>query len=163
MKQNQVQEAVDAIANAVDAALLIASHEKAPDALKARLADARAGVVQYDILTHVIDVAHDADRVYADEAKALPKVKPLPKRKGVKTERPGITRKLRSALDYDCPTCKATVGSACFKFSKPGPNGTLTTERNPGFSHLARQELGRKHNDKARAQYDREHFTEASE
>jgi hypothetical protein len=141
-------DAVDSIATAVDEALVIAVDSRSPDALLARLATARAGIVKVDLITHVIDVPGDMPRVYADElppgakpkALDLPKLKPLPSdtRKWDK-QRPGIGAKLKSPKAFDCPTCRAEAGTNCFKFTTQGKHGKPTDVRNHGTSfHSAR-------------------------
>jgi hypothetical protein len=121
------------------------------------------------MLTHVIDVPHDAERVYADEAKSLPPLRKQPIERGLNGKprtppsgklRPGIKKKLRKPLDYKCPTCGAEPDTACFKFSSLGKSGHVTDERheNPSTTHAGRQALSKAFNDRVRQQYDREHY-----
>ena len=164
MNQNQI-EAIDSIAFAIDQALVLSVTTQANDLLKARLAEARAGVVQYDILNHVIEAEakRTQDLPLAAQPKQLPKMQPLPVPRDTRKwekQRPGIAKKLKGPRSFACPTCHAEVGTNCFKFTKRGTHGVVTGQRNSGTTfHLARQALSTAANDKVRREYDREHFT----
>jgi hypothetical protein len=122
-----------------------------------------------------IDIENDQPRIYADEAMhdlqraakptklpkqrdsvfgdqhaaKLPKLKPQGHAK-VKYK-PGVTKLMRGADMFNCPTCHAEPGSNCFKFSGPGKNAELTDERNDGsFYHAKRQDLAKAYNDRIR-------------
>jgi len=161
--------AIDTIATAVDEALVIATESDSSDALLARLATARAGIVRVDLITHVIDIPLDGPRVYADELSPdygkslataidkskLPKLQAIPQKHGEKI-RPGIGAKLKRPLDYECPTCHAAPGTFCFKFTTQGKHGVPTEERNQGTSfHALRSARSRDANSKIKAEYDR--------
>jgi hypothetical protein len=155
--------AIDTIATAVDEALVIATESDSSDALLARLATARAGIVRVDLITHVIDIPLDQPRTYADELPPgarpkplnLPKLQAIPQKHGEKL-RPGIGAKLKRPLDYECPTCHAAPGTFCFKFTTQGKHGVPTEERNQGTSfHALRSARSRDANSKIKAEYDR--------
>lgn len=176
---NPLLGAVDMISDAVDRAVLIAVDTNASDVLLARLAEAHAGVIRADLIMHSIDVPHNAERIYADEVRkplpirrdqfeaaqnALPPLKKQPKfnAEGY-VARPGIGKKLKRPRDYECPTCHAEVGTACFRMSSQGKHGTVTTERRSDGDknyHASRYALSKAANDKLRRDYDRQHFGE---
>lgn len=163
-------DAVDSIATAVDEALVIAVDSRSPDALLARLATARAGIVKVDLITHVIDIPGDTPRVYADElppgakpkALDLPKLQKQPKRDmSGYVERPGIGKKKRRPREFACVTCGAEAGTSCFYMTSQGKNAKVTDQRRPDeddYYHATRRALSKAANDKLRAAYDREHF-----
>lgn len=113
-------------------------------------------------------VAHvHANRLFA--LTQLPRVvdatsEPLPKlqlphgnsKKPWQKERPGIAAKLKSARDFDCPTCHAEAGTNCFVFDVQGKHGKPTDQRNTGSTyHAKRQALSKVANDRVRAAYDK--------
>jgi hypothetical protein len=134
------------------------------------LAEARAGVVMArmqatlsDRLNNIsINVPDDQPRVYADELpatheldvstgkqKKLPKLKPQGHAK-VRYKH-GITKLLRKAIEFDCPTCHAEAGTFCFLFTGPGTHTQITDKRNDGkHFHTKRTDLSTAANDRIR-------------
>lgn len=169
-KPSSYRDDIHRIADAVDGALVAAVHrmdENADidlDGIIISLAEARAYIVHATLMAsaidRIIDVPHDAPRVYADELIDLPKPKPkaLPALVPVKGVRVGIMNKLKHVKDYDCPSCGAKAGTMCFKMDRAGKGGRPTAERHPPESkcyHHPRAALSRAHNDKIRREYDR--------
>ena len=142
------------------------------------LAEARAGVVMArmqatlsDRLNNIaINVPDDQPRVFADELlpgeytaaghhaqsvadnerkNKLPKLKPQGHAK-VRYKH-GITKLLRKAIEFDCPTCHAEAGTFCFLFTGPGTHTQITDKRNDGkHFHTKRTDLSTAANDRIR-------------
>jgi hypothetical protein len=132
------------------------------------------------MIMHAIDIPHDAERIYADDARkqlpirrdqfeaaqgALPPLKKQPKfnAEGY-IARPGIGKKLKRPRDFECPTCHAEPGTACFRMSNQGKHGTVTNVRRDNSDknyHAARYALSKAANEKLRRDYDRQHFGES--
>ena len=166
--------------DAIDKAMIEAVDDEAPDSLLAKLAHAHVGITRLEVALYAIDIPNDAPRVYADElpprraqfeaANGLPegaKPKPLPlpplKKQPINPEgyklRPGIGKKLRKPVEFDCVTCGAKAGDACFQMTSQGKGGKPTDERKKhGTYHQARYNMSKAANTKLRAQYDREHY-----
>jgi len=166
--------------DAIDKAMQQAVDDEAPDPLLARLAEAHVGITRIEMVLHAIDIPNDAPRVYADELPprraqfeaanglpegARPKPLPLPPLQKQPTNpegyklRPGIGKKLRKPIEYDCATCHAKAGENCFQMTSQGKNGLPTEEyKKDGTYHGARYALSKAANTKLRAQYDREHY-----
>ena len=181
----QFRNLINDLSDTIDEAILHMLESHHPDDMTlASLAEARGNVVRVNHALKIVTivVAEESPRtpvVFAQPANHLPngaKPKPLdlpklqkqpkPKNKDNKwgaVERPGISKLLKGAKDFDCPTCGALKGTPCFKFTSPG--GRPTDERRPdnAWMHNKRQELARDHNNKMRARYDREHFTDTHE
>ena len=102
------------------------------------------------------EVPKQRDSVFGDQhatnlipARPLPKLKPQGHTK-VKYK-PGVTKLMKGADKFNCPTCGATPDTNCFKFSGPGKNAELLDERNDGsFYHAKRQDLAKAYNDRIR-------------
>jgi hypothetical protein len=176
-KSTHHRDAIDKVADAVDNALVACVHrmdaddEPDLDGILMSLGEARAYIVQAKLQAHLadrmddvikIDIPNDQPRVYADELpatheldvstgkqKRLPKLKPQGHDK-VKYK-PGVTKLMKGADKFICPTCGAIPDTNCFKFSGPGKNAELTDERNDGsFYHAKRQDLAKAYNDRIR-------------
>lgn len=175
---NPIQRYVEQTFDAIDKAMQIAVDVEAPDSLLAQLAHAHVGASRTEMVMHSIDVPGDAERVYADEARkqlpirrdqfeaaqnALPALKKQPTSPEGYKLRPGLGKKLRKPIEYDCVTCGAKAGELCFQMSGAGGHGEPTEERKkPGTYHQARYNQSKAANDKLRREYDRQHFgTEA--
>ena len=161
------RDAIGKIANAIDSALVAAVDrmDEHPDddldTIIINLAEARAYTVKAGVLAivadNVISVADDRERIYGDQLPQGAKPKPLelPKLKPQGGDKPqykrGISKLFKGAINFDCPTCGATEGTFCFKFTGPGTGTKPTTERNDGsFFHVKRADLGKAYNDRIR-------------
>jgi hypothetical protein len=163
-KSTHHRDAIDKIADAVDGALVAIVNSMDDDALNLdpillQLAEARAYIVQARMQAHLADRMDDVIKVNApvmlDERgiapTKLPKVKPQGHTK-VKYK-PGVTKLMKGADKFNCPTCGATPDTNCFKFSGPGKNAELLDERNDGsFYHAKRQDQAKAYNDRIRKQ-----------
>jgi len=169
---------VDKAFDAIDQAMIQAVDEEVSDSLLATIAKAHVGVTKLELVVHAIDIPFDAERIYGDEFRAralphkreqfeqaqptLPPLQKQPKytRDGY-VERPGIGAKLKRPRDFDCPTCKAEVGTSCFRMTNQGKHGTVTDVRRDDRDknyHAQRGALSKAYNEKVRRAYDREHF-----
>jgi len=171
---NPLHGVVDKAFDAIDQAMITAVDEEVSDKLLATIAKAHVGVTKVEMIIHAIDIPHDTERVYADEFKrqlpdgAKPKPLDLPplKKQPVNAEgykeRPGLGKKLRKPIEYDCATCHAVAGEGCFQMTGVGGRGKPKAERKkPGTYHQARYLLSKAANTKLRRDYDRQRYGEA--
>lgn len=169
-KTSTYRESIDKVSERIDDAIVASvdymdrNEDVNLDFILVSLAEARAYLVHARILAAsadvIIHVENDQPRVYADEVaipmadvppKKLPKVKPQGHEKV--RYKPGISKLYKSAIEFDCPTCKAEAHTFCFKYEGPGAHPKVTTERNDGnFFHRTRQDLGKAYNDRIRSQ-----------
>jgi len=171
---NPLHGVVDKAFDAIDQAMITAVDEEVSDKLLATIAKAHVGVTRVEMIIHAIDVPGDTERIYADEARkqlpirrdqfeaaqgALPALKKQPTNPEGYKLRPGIGKRLKKPVEYDCVTCHAVAGENCFQMTSQGKGGTPTSERKkPGTYHQARYNMSKTANAKLRAQYDREHY-----
>jgi len=166
MKPSTPKEAWQQIADSLDEVMVsLIADDIDLDRILACCAEMRGYMVQMS-QTILIDIPNDQPRVYADELQPsdrpkqftddpkpgkLPKLKPQGHDK-VKYK-PGITKMLRKAIEFDCPSCGAVAGTNCFKFTGPGTHTQVTTERNNGqHFHTKRSDLSTAANDRIRKQ-----------
>jgi hypothetical protein len=170
----QFRSLVNDIGEVVDETILRCMEIDTSDQVLALLAEARGNVVRMNHALKIVNISisdvspHGLEK-YIDKLPqgAVPKPLDMPKLQkqpkptkhtGNDVKRPGITKHLKGAKDFDCPTCGALKGTNCFKFTSPG--GTPTDERRADgtWMHNKRQTMARDYNNRVRAKYDRDHF-----